>query len=768
MPAGNMSINASCADIDPVDVVDVAYFIQMIACTDKSGMRQAILRNGKSRSAKSAAATPLKHSFGKTLLGTKGAQGGKGAAARVLTPALARNLGSSLLSFQREPWVFTGLALGSCYWSLGLQYRQTWARTATRRGNLVASVPLGLFPATRELSVRTWETTRTRNTTTDMVESARNTEIGGGEKFSASVKKQLIHETNSTYNPSATINNISIPTQDGATVGLNGSLGISGTFNSLDRSTVDAGSDFIGEATLKAVESLKTARTVSVETSTEGGFDTTSRETLANPNRANTLTYLYYEIVEQIDVTTRAEGVDLYLHIPLPMDHVITPEWLVTNECLVRPLVRCERLAEGFEAARKLLTLNRLAAGRDAAAALEAKNKTPPAVDKDLGTVAKRIEQVVSAYRKLSGASNTGRFIGGWIYWELVKAVSERLADAFDRLEARWGSADFSKTSRTDVVGAIDAFESDVGDLDFEFGKVNAAVNMFLVGGAIAANAVPFGILPYGAVLAVVYACDALGLDLAPDDGGLERRAEEMVNARHALLRQVVEAPPAATGAPATEADPALEAEKLAQRLRAEQEIGERAEAEIAFEALQRYIRERRHFFHRAIWSAYDHGWIAERLRQLGLPPGMFDLRFASFEGEYGAVRLVNSALAKTFDIQLDSLDAVRKSIANLQPRVDQVTVPTSGLIVEPYLGRCQGADEFVSEHRAIDIARAGAERDRLKAEASSAQSEADRLAKRIAAGDLSDPRPFAHVTALTLEGALKGLASIEPEPDDG
>jgi len=754
------SFENKCGEITPTETIDVAYFIQMIACTDETGLRQAVLRDGRKKSANSAAPQLFTARLGKNFLRMETP------ASKLLTRDIARNLSEALVSFRRDPWTFTGRAFGTSYWSLGLRYHQTWVRTATRRGNLVASVPLGLYPATRELSVRTWETTRTRNTTTDALESARNTEIGGGEKFSASVKKQLIHETNSTYNPSATINNISIPTQAGATVGLEGNLGISGSFNTLDRSIIDSGSEFIGDATLKAIESLKTARTVTLETSTEGGFDTTSRETMANPNRANTLTYLYYEIVEEADVTTRPEEVDLYLHIPLPMDHVITPEWLISNECLIRPLIHCEQLAEGFEAARKLLVLEKLQKARDKAAAADAKNETPATTDKDLQTVAKRMETVISIYRKLSGATNSGRLIGGWIYWELVKAVSETLADAFDRLETRWESSDFSKTSRADVEAAVDAFGRDIGDIDFEFGKVNAAVNMFLVGGAIAANAVPFGIIAYGAVLAVVYACDFMGLDLAPDDSGLERSAEEMLNARSALLNETPAVPaPAGT---ATQQDPALEAEKLAQRLRTEQELSEKAEAEVAFEALQRYVRERRHFFHRAIWSAFDHSWIAERLRQIGLPPGMFELRFASFEGEYGAVRLVNTQLAKRFDIQLDTLEAVRKSIKSAIPRVDQVIVPTSGLLVEPYLGRCQGADEFVAVHRAIDVERASAERDRLKAEAALAQGESDRLGKRLAAGDLSDPRPFAQVTAITLEGALKTVTIDGLDVNDG
>jgi hypothetical protein len=277
--------------------------------------------------------------------------------------------------------------------------------------------------------------------------------------------------------------------------------------------------------------------------------------------------------------------------------------------------------------------------------------------------------------------------------------------------------------------------------------------------------------------MAVVWACEAAGIDMMPDDTGLERRAEEMINARQALLGVVVPTLPAAPGGAVAGAAAApetqLEAERIAERMRAKQELAERAEMETALEALRRHIRERRHFFHRAIWSTYDHSWIAERLRQLGLPPALFDLRFHAFEGESGAVRLVNEKLAAKLGFDFASLARWKKvaEVVAQQPKVISITAPAPGLVVEPYLGDCVGADVFVSEHRKIDLDRAAADLDKAKADADYAKAEADRVKRRVAAGNLSDPRPFMNVTTVELDGLELVVAVPQPAattPTDG
>jgi hypothetical protein len=135
------------------------------------------------------------------------------------------------------------------------------------------------------------------------------------------------------------------------------------------------------------------------------------------------------------------------------------------------------------------------------------------------------------------------------------------------------------------------------------------------------------------------------------------------------------------------------------------------------------------------------------------------------FEGEYGAVRLANEKLAARLGFNVGSLDEWRAVVAAAAeaPSVDTLMVPAPGIVVEPYLGQCAGGDEFVSGHRTIDLERATAECDKVIAEVAFAQAEASRLAQRLSAGDLSDPRPLAGVTAIEVEGLLPTAATTQP-----
>jgi hypothetical protein len=776
-----------CPTIDPSPVVDVTYFIQMIPCTDATGKRQAILRdfgNGKNGKNGKALKLPAPRPARK---GDAAAWGHGIASKLVVTPGREKALKEARKQFLADPWLFTGRAFGQPYWSIGIEYAQTWTHLGLRRGRIVEAVPLGLHPASRDLSTKTWEKRVVRSQSTDALEEARNTEVGGAEKFSLAVKKQTVNETNSTYNPSATINSISIPIQGSAEVGIGGGLGVSSVLANLNRNTLDRGSDFVQDVTFRSIETVKTTRTLTVETTVESGFETNSRETLANPNRCNTLNYLFYELVDDVQIVTRPSALDLYLFLPLPFESKVTAEWLVANECYLRPLVPCEKLAEGFDAARRLITLTRLKAVRKARALAEKKAAKKAASsgagaggaaapgDEDLARVVDRVEAALTAYRSLSGADQTERFIGRWAYWELVKIVSERIVDAFEKLNERWSASSFKKENAEQVAAAIEGFKGDIGDIDMEFGKVNAAIGVF-TGIALLGGPVPFGMLIVAAIIAVGAACDALGLDVVPDDAGLERKSEQMVNSADILFAAaeavVPTAPPSATGAGAAPgaagAAPAydpIEAQKIVERLRAEEELVEEMEARTAFMALRHHVLERIHFYHQAIWSRYDSSWIAQRLLNLGVPPGLFELRFRAYEGEHGAIRLADPDMAKKLGFDYGSLAEWRKmALQDPGPRRRMtVSVPAPGAVVEPLLGSCNGADEFVLRHRALDLARAEAERLRLEANADLARAEVKRLEARIAAGLLDDPSPFGRATHLSIELETNGAAPQLP-----
>ena len=290
----------TCSEILPRSTSDKNYFLQFMPCVDQ-GSRRKIIFGATNQTAKIAG-----------LVGSPTIDWNNRD-----SKELESELENLLHSMVQNPWLYTGEPVKEPSWCMGVRYTQTWERKAVHRGRLVATVPLGLYPATRKISVKTWETRTRKTTSTDQLESSRTTEIIGNERLSVAAQKQILSEQSATYKPSATVNNVTIPVKGMSSVGAGGQLGISGAIGDLDRDAITRGRDFIVEATVNAVESIKSARTVVVEDESTVGFESTSAEELSNPNRTNTLTYLYYELEEEYRVSVEPTSLDLYLQIPL-------------------------------------------------------------------------------------------------------------------------------------------------------------------------------------------------------------------------------------------------------------------------------------------------------------------------------------------------------------------------------------------------------------------------------------------------------------------
>lgn len=652
-----------------------------------------------------------------------------------------------------------GLPVKRSYLVLGIEYEQLWQRRGVHKGRLLGTVPLGLFPASKEVTIRSWEKVVERRVLTESLEEVRTTEINGTEKWSMAAKKQIVRTTNSKFNPSATLNSITIPAAGGMPVTLQGGLGITGEFSAGSQDTVNQGTDFIEEATFKALETIKNARTSTIETTTEVGHEETGRETLANPNRLNTLTYLYFEVVEDYEIRVKPRRVDLFLFIPLPLQDKITAKWLVDHECILRPIIPCDTLRSGFDAARRLLMLQELRSLRERSANAGGGGSAGAGTgDIDLSEVVAAADTLIRCYNQLSGAEQTDQGAGSWLYWELVKLLAPNLQRGLDTFAERWGSSGFDKNNRGDVTAALQALETDIGDVNAEFLKVNAAVG-FLIAEVVIGAIGPY--LPL--ILALTVALEVLGLDAIPDDRGLEDKLEKLLAKLHGILTPLM--PPslsptaggpagATAGVPAPDTGAAL----LAWQLKVERELADESEAKVLVHALAQHVYEHIYFYHQAIWSGYDSNQIKVRLAQLHLPVDAFEHSFHGFDLNFGAIRLINeqTVFVPGQPGAVSSLKAFqtwRKQILlNSRQTVSKISLPTGGTIVEPYLGRCQGGDDFVRRHREIDISQAEAELALARARAAQAEEEVHRLQERLKAGLLDDPSPYGRAEKLEVE----------------
>jgi hypothetical protein len=249
-------------------------------------------------------------------------------------------------------------ARSQAVWAIGLNFEQCWTSLGYRRGRLVRSLPL--TPGEQiEIVVKTWDRRTSRRSEVESVARQLSTEITGEEKWMLATKMLFGDQAQASVNPSAGVNaGLTIPI-DVVTATLGGTLGLSGNFaNQLSQST-EHGTEFIHSSMIRAAQSLQSTRTNSVELSHETGEETSRRQVIANTNRCHTLTYHYFEVVEQFEVHTQFDGASLYLLIGLPLPE-ITPEWVLCHECYLRKVLPCETYYAGLAGARTILSWAKL------------------------------------------------------------------------------------------------------------------------------------------------------------------------------------------------------------------------------------------------------------------------------------------------------------------------------------------------------------------------------------------------------------------------
>lgn len=240
----------------------------------------------------------------------------------------------------------------SAVWAVGAEYEQLWASEGYRRGRLVRSLPL--TPGEEiEIQIKSWDRRTARKNVVESVERGLSTEVTGEEKWSLATKMNFVNQTNASVNPSAGASgDVTIPV-DQIPVKLGGNLGLTGTLANTLTQTTDTAIDYVQSSVSKAAHSLKETRTSTIELAHEVGTETATKQLIKNSNRCHTVTYHYFEVVEDFRVTTQVSDAALFLLLPLPVP-IITIDWVLCHECLLRSVLLCPEYYAGFEAAKRL------------------------------------------------------------------------------------------------------------------------------------------------------------------------------------------------------------------------------------------------------------------------------------------------------------------------------------------------------------------------------------------------------------------------------
>ncbi|NCC30490.1 MAG: hypothetical protein EOM24_00530 [Chloroflexia bacterium] len=332
--------------------------------------------------------------------------------------------------------------------ALGVRYRQEWCSDGYRRGRLVRSIPL-TPNETVEIITKTWDRRTERRERVEAVEENLSTEFVGDEKWSLSTTKQVAATLTGSANLNASLSKgveVSLPikvVKAGAELG--GTTGVDTGAEGTVESSIKQTEEQIRQATLTSAHHLKNSVTSTVEMAHEVGREVTRTQTISNPNRCHSVTYHYFEIVEDFTVTTRAEEVAPYLLIPLGYPN-ITKEWLLCHECLLRRFLPCETYYLGFDAAKQLLANEKLG--------LFQGSLNDSVVNNAATAMETVVQMVLAIYRKLAEANIffSGDFSGSPLD-DALNCVTNPIACAVDVWE--WIDNNLSPDSGQSSGGGI-------------------------------------------------------------------------------------------------------------------------------------------------------------------------------------------------------------------------------------------------------------------------------------------------------------------------
>lgn len=279
--------------------------------------------------------------------------------------------------------------------AVGVTFRQDWCSQGYTRGRLIRSIPVAA-DGKKEIVVKAWATRKQRREENSSVEQNISTEFIGDEKWSLAVTKQVSATMNQSLDANLKANaDVSVPVK-AVKVGAGAGGGVgSNTAGSLSASMSET-EEKIRQVTTKAANSLKNTVSSVIETAEEAGLETTTTETIVNPNKCASLTYHFFEIQEDFKVSTAVESVEPFLLVPLAIPD-ITYEWVLCNECVLHRHLPCETFYEGLKAAKRLLVNEHLG---EFLGSIDS-----PEIDTQADSVLKQIAAVLEPYLALKNAT---------------------------------------------------------------------------------------------------------------------------------------------------------------------------------------------------------------------------------------------------------------------------------------------------------------------------------------------------------------------------
>ena len=242
--------------------------------------------------------------------------------------ARLRHLFRQLEAKLAEPYRFDVFAPDSINYGLVYTFRQQWEPGPYQVGKLVKTIPL----APKEEKSYTTKTSRKEIRALKEIEERENKgsqESQTTARAESEIIKRATHKNSFSTSASGGLDFEMFNMEFGMEAGTESEKFSSATKKSFR------------ESVSKAAQEYKNKTKVEVQTTTEESFESTVKGKLVNPNEEISVTYLFYELQRQYEISERLHRINpvVMVAFDVPKPHEIDNDWIKTHAWILRRLL---------------------------------------------------------------------------------------------------------------------------------------------------------------------------------------------------------------------------------------------------------------------------------------------------------------------------------------------------------------------------------------------------------------------------------------------
>jgi hypothetical protein len=654
---------------------------------------------------------------------------------------------------------------------LYLPYRQTWELLGYSRGELLNSIPLAPQEETT-IEIFSWDRRRTEQEDVRTAEQEGTLDVTFTDKDTLETLKEMAKTSDWKFNASG---NVSVPIK-AVKVGVGAGLNTSEEVKSLGRHTHQA----ISEATQKASQRVKTTRQTKVVESEEVGREEKVTRKLKNPNMCRSLTLDYFEVLGNYRLT-QALALDearLCVLTPTSLSDQVDRNFIICHEGVLKESILSRAYLRGFDAARELAARDEYCDVKCAAPCpCDAAQPVAPVASTEAGGAAAQQDPVEIAAEGVRGAVRALRSsiqalentvpdeicklandLAAWFRYTGIDFIHPMSASEKKAYEDKWTDAKaayhrwlYRKAAMEWLVprfwsAAVD-FRKDSDETPARLERLLLAADPQVLD---ALNLATLGIRATGKaidILSEVLSKRCVNLkplidNVAFDGSDFDAAFRQARNAFEGYRTAAADASAPGSNAAGNNGKTAAPNSRAPTVPMPDFPPREVAEAKVAERALICHIKANEAYYREAIWKRLDPGDRLRFLSLLGEIPAYVDNEVLGFVGDRAAmpVRIDDQPQLKSW-FKNNVLD--NKALADARPPYT-VTLPTRGVAMESRLGACDGCEDFIVEHRKLDLALVGAEVASAQERAKQEALETERYGQRLKQPSplLDDPDP--------------------------